>query len=64
MKKIILILLLIIILTASCTKDIEVDENEADYGKCTSVCSSVLGDDFTTMELCRKECKAKFLERS
>jgi hypothetical protein len=38
------------------------EENvQKEYEKCTSVCASVLEDDFVTMKLCMDECKEKFL---
>ena len=62
MKKIILILLILSLLITGCT-DIETEKRK-EYEKCTSVCSSVLSEDFVTLELCRQECKEKFLEES
>ena len=64
MKKIILALFLLALLfAASCIKDSEAEKRK-EYEKCTSVCSSVLSDDFVTLELCRQECGIKFLEES
>lgn len=60
MKKIILSLIIIILIT-SCTNDIESDQN-VEYNKCTAICSSVLDEEFVILELCREECKEKFLE--
>lgn len=61
MNKVFLISLMIILIISSGCSNIEVDKRK-EYEKCTSVCSSVLSDDFVTMELCRQECKKEFLE--
>ena len=62
MKKIIITIFLIgILFIASCITNTEADKRE-EYNKCTAVCSSVLGEDFVTLELCRQECSKKFLE--
>ena len=62
MRKIILILLILSLLITSCI-DTETEKGK-EYEKCTSVCSSVLSEDFVTLELCRQECKKKFLEEN
>jgi len=36
-------------------------ERQASYEKCTSVCASVIGDDFAKLKSCMGECKEKFL---
>ncbi|MBS3131105.1 hypothetical protein J4212_01615 [Candidatus Woesearchaeota archaeon] len=46
---------------SSCSAE---SEKQKEYSKCTSVCSSVLGNDYVTLDLCRKECRIKFLEES
>jgi len=60
MKRAIFILLVLLLLVSGC-EDNE-DEKMRDYQKCTTICSSVLSEDFVTLELCRQECKEKFLE--
>ncbi len=59
-KIIILFALILLILSTSCVNE-DVNKQE-EYEKCTSVCASVLSDDFVTLELCRRECKEKFLD--
>lgn len=64
MKKIVIIVLLIgIILVTSCIENTDTEKRK-EYEKCTSVCASVLEEDFVTLELCRQECKKKFLDES
>ena len=58
-KIIIFILLISLIFITNCSNNIDYQE---EYEKCTSVCASVLEDDFVTMKLCMDECKEKFLE--
>ena len=53
-----LVSILFLIVLTGCSTEEAVQE---EYVKCTAVCSSVLEDDFVTMELCREECKEKFL---
>jgi len=64
MKKLIniifLIFIVVLVFTAGCEK-IETTQQQ-EYNKCTSVCASVLGEDFITLQLCMDECKAKFLD--
>jgi len=60
-KYLILIFLFILIILTACVA--ENDDEQKEYVKCTSVCASVLGDDFVTMELCRQECEKKSLEK-
>jgi len=58
MNKLIFIMVIFVLLFSfGCASDTK----EQDYKKCTSVCVSVLEDDFVTMELCREECKKEFL---
>ena len=59
-KIIILFFVIILIVTSGCVS--EDAKRQEEYEKCTSVCASVLSDDFVTLELCRRECKEKFLE--
>ena len=59
-KLIFSIIIFILILSAGCNNE-AVDSNK-EYNKCVSVCASVLSDDFVTLELCRQECKEKFLD--
>lgn len=54
-----LFLIILVIFSAGCSENVPKQE---DYEKCTSVCASVLGDDFVTMELCRQDCEKRFLE--
>lgn len=62
MKKVFLMVLLIVLLVAGgCSKDTEV-EQQTDYEKCTSVCSSVLSEDYVTLHLCNEECRKEFLD--
>ena len=42
----------------------KVAENREAYEKCTSVCSSVLVDDYITLHLCNEECKNRFLNQT
>ena len=56
----ILFILFILVLSTSCVNE-EVNKQE-EYEKCTSVCASVLEEDFVTMELCRRECEEEFLK--
>jgi len=39
-------------------------EKEQAYEKCTSVCSSVLNEDFVSLHLCNEQCKVEFLNAS
>jgi len=61
MKRVIFILLVLLLLVSGCA---DKEEKQKEYEKCTTICSSVLSDDFVTLELCRQECKEKFLEES
>jgi uncharacterized membrane protein len=57
MNKIIMFMLLVsLVFVSGCDADLEVE-----YNKCTAVCSSVLEEDFVTMNLCVDECREKFL---
>jgi len=56
---IILLFIIILILSAGCAGQ----DVQEEYEKCTSVCASVLEDDFVTMKLCMDECKEKFLDK-
>ena len=49
-------LLVSLVFVSGCDADLEVE-----YNKCTAVCSSVLEEDFVTMNLCVDECREKFL---
>jgi len=62
MKRVIFILLVLLLLVSGCADN--EDEKIKDYEKCTTICSSVLSEDFVTLELCRQECKEKFLEEN
>ncbi len=57
-----MLLLVLSLLIVGCI-DTETEKRE-EYDKCNSVCSSVLSDDFVTLELCREECQKTFLEES
>ncbi|MFC2016499.1 hypothetical protein ACFLUF_02170 [Chloroflexota bacterium] len=59
-KVVILSIMIILIFSASCVN--ENTPKQKEYEKCTSVCASVLSDDFVTLELCRRECKKEFLD--
>ena len=59
MKYLMLPVMLILLLSACAPKETSVDKQEA-YKKCTSVCSSVLTEDFTTLHLCNEQCKKEF----
>jgi len=59
-KIIFLIFIAVLAFTAGC-ENIETKQQE-EYNKCVSVCASVLSEDFVTLELCRLECKEKFLD--
>ena len=61
MKRAIFIFLILFLLVIAGCVNKESQESK-EYEKCTSVCSSVLSEDFVTLELCRQECKKKFLE--
>ena len=56
-------LLLLFIVLVSIFSGCESNNDQAEYEKCTSVCTSVLEDDFVTMKLCMDECKEEFLEK-
>jgi len=56
----ILFFIIALLFTLGCSNNETKPQKE--YEKCTSVCASVLEDDFVTMELCRRECKEKFLD--
>jgi PBP1b-binding outer membrane lipoprotein LpoB len=60
MKKIIVVLFILSLFVTGCI-GAETEKLE-EYDKCNSVCSSVLSEDFVTLELCREECKKKFLD--
>ena len=61
LNKIILFSFFIILIFINGCYNGDVDaQNE--YEKCTSVCASVLEEDFVTMKLCMDECEEKFLE--
>jgi len=62
MKRVVFILLVLLLLVSGCVDN--KDEKIKEYEKCTTICSSVLSDDFVTLELCRQECKEKFLGES
>ncbi len=63
MRRIILIIFIIgLLFTASCG-NIEAGKN-GEYKKCTAICSSVLDDDYVTLELCRQECEKEFLKEN
>jgi len=57
---IILLLLIILIFSIGCTNR----DAQNEYNKCTSVCASVLEEDFVTMKLCVDECKDKFPDKN
>ena len=59
LNKIIIFTLLLLFLINSCSNNVD---NQVEYEKCTSVCASVLEDDFVTMKICMDECKEKFLD--
>ena len=56
----ILFIVFILILSTGCVD--EDAKKQEEYEKCTSVCASVLEEDFVTMELCRRECEEEFLK--
>lgn len=59
MNKIIFIIFIIVLLfTIGCSNN-EIGLQK-EYNKCTSVCASVLEEDFVTMKLCMDNCKEKF----
>jgi PBP1b-binding outer membrane lipoprotein LpoB len=61
-NKIFVLFFILLIFVNGCSN---VDVNpQKEYNKCTSVCASVLEEDFVTMELCRQECREKFLENN
>ncbi len=59
-KMIFIFFVVILIFSSGCIN--QDAKKQEEYEKCTSVCASVLEDDFVTMELCRRECKEEFLE--
>ena len=59
-KTIVMFALIILLFSTSCVN--EDAQKQEEYEKCNSVCASVLTDDFVTLELCRRECREKFLE--
>ncbi|MFH0868004.1 MAG: hypothetical protein V1831_01710 [Candidatus Woesearchaeota archaeon] len=59
-KFILIIVIVILIFTSGCINNST--QKQKEYEKCTSVCASVLEDDFVTMKLCMDECQKKFLE--
>ena len=61
-KIIFLIAVIILIFSAGCADND--DSKLGEYNKCVSVCASVLSEDFVTLELCRQECKEKFLDEN
>ena len=63
MKKI-LIFLMVLFLVIALVGCNDVTEDKKAYKKCTSVCASVLGEDYTTLYLCNEECKNEFLNQS
>jgi hypothetical protein len=54
--------LILLIISPGCVN--EDRQKQEEYEKCTSVCASVLSDDFVTLELCREECREEFLEEN
>ncbi len=56
-KVIILFFVIILIVSSGC---VDRDMQQEEYNKCTSVCASVLEDDFVTMKLCVDECQKEF----
>ena len=54
-----LLFIILILISSGC----ESDDVQREYEKCTSVCASVLEDDFITLKLCVDECKEKFLDK-
>lgn len=61
MRRFVLVAFLIsLIVISGCFRDIK-EEKMSDYEKCTSVCSSVLSEDYVTLHLCNEECKKEFL---
>jgi hypothetical protein len=61
MKRLLLAAFLIILVAMSgCFKDFK-EEQQKNYEKCTSICSSVLSEDYVTLHLCNEECKKEFL---
>ncbi|MAH01901.1 hypothetical protein CMO87_01560 [Candidatus Woesearchaeota archaeon] len=61
LNKIILFSFFIILIFINGCYNEDVDAQK-EYEKCTSVCASVLEEDFVTMKLCMDECEEKFLE--
>ena len=62
MKKELVVILLFLLLTLFLSGCTEKTDAQQEYDKCTSVCASVVEDDFVTLEICREECKKQFLE--
>ena len=58
-KIIILFFVIVLIVSNGCANK---DTQQEEYDKCTSVCASVLDEDFVTMKLCMDECQEEFLE--
>ena len=58
-KIVFLVFVLVLIFSYGCAN---ADTKQGEYNKCTSVCASVLEEDFVTLKLCMDECKEKFLE--
>lgn len=61
LSKLIIIIILILVIASFWLVRQEA-ERQASYEKCTSVCASVIGDDFVKLKLCMDKCKEKFLE--
>ena len=63
MKRILMFLVVVVLIVlGGCDKE-AVEAREA-YEKCTSVCASVLSEDYVTLHLCNEECKNEFLNVS
>ncbi len=60
MKAVIILIIILLVLLAGCGNK-EVIERQRAYEKCTLVCASVVGEDYTVMHLCNEECKKEFL---
>lgn len=60
LNKIISLFFIVLIFINGCSN--ETTDAQKEYNKCTALCTTIVGEDFVTLELCRQECKEKFLE--
>ena len=61
MRIAVILIIVLLVLLVGCENK-EVIERQEAYEKCTSICASAVGEDFTVIHICNEDCKKEFLE--